>query len=252
MGGIAMRKFALFATLVVLMTAVAAPASATRPDPDSDFEVGHKITICHATRSLSNPYVKITIDVAAWDLDDTDDRAHGPDHHARVKDGEMWADYGPVSEEDECVIDPPVEPPPTERQKCTWTEEWVDHVIAFDGTKLITGNPVRTSEAVDIAAGTYDLVLFSSDPFRGGSTVQAHEQWRLVSDNPSDIPSFYSDDLADDGLPKSNEETTGVPVTFANPVTTATAEHWSVDNTSSDPADRDNSVVPVGACLTLN
>jgi hypothetical protein len=98
-----MRKFALLATLVVVMTAVAAPASATRPDPGSEFEEGHKITICHATRSLANPYVKIQIGIGAWDLDNTDDRAHGPDHHAREKNGIEWADYALVDSTDECA-----------------------------------------------------------------------------------------------------------------------------------------------------
>jgi hypothetical protein len=34
-------------------------ASATKPDPE------HKVTICHATASRTNPYVAITVDIAS-------------------------------------------------------------------------------------------------------------------------------------------------------------------------------------------
>lgn len=42
-----------------LLGATASMASATKGDPD------HKVTICHATASRSNPYVIITVDVAS-------------------------------------------------------------------------------------------------------------------------------------------------------------------------------------------
>ena len=43
--------------------ACASIAAATKPDP------GHKITICHATASASNPYVAITVDIASIGVD---------------------------------------------------------------------------------------------------------------------------------------------------------------------------------------
>jgi hypothetical protein len=51
--------------IVVAMAALgiagvdASQASATKPDP------AHKVTICHATASRTNPYVVITVDIAS-------------------------------------------------------------------------------------------------------------------------------------------------------------------------------------------
>ncbi|RPI20868.1 MAG: hypothetical protein EHM57_07360, partial [Actinobacteria bacterium] len=55
------RLVVLVATLALLVVP-ALPASATKaPAPGAIPTGGHKITICHATRSLTNPYVVITI-----------------------------------------------------------------------------------------------------------------------------------------------------------------------------------------------
>jgi hypothetical protein len=51
-------------------------ASATKPDPT------HKITICHATASESNPYVTITVDVASI----VGDSGHG---HSGINAGDI-------------------------------------------------------------------------------------------------------------------------------------------------------------------
>jgi hypothetical protein len=49
------------AAVVALAVGVLLPlaANATQPDPD------HKVTLCHATQSESNPYSLVTVDVAA-------------------------------------------------------------------------------------------------------------------------------------------------------------------------------------------
>jgi hypothetical protein len=58
-----LRKSARIATVLVMVVgalgATASLASATPPGP------GHKVTICHATASASNPYVVITVDIAS-------------------------------------------------------------------------------------------------------------------------------------------------------------------------------------------
>jgi hypothetical protein len=51
-------------------------ASATKPDPD------HKVTICHATASRTNPYVVITVDIASI----VGDSGHG---HSGVNLGDI-------------------------------------------------------------------------------------------------------------------------------------------------------------------
>jgi len=77
------RKVLALVVGAACATVLALPAAAT---PKVDGE--HKVTICHATASQSNPYVEITIDVAAWE-DPTDPRHHGV-HHYR---GENWVDF---------------------------------------------------------------------------------------------------------------------------------------------------------------
>ncbi|HWB88703.1 MAG TPA: hypothetical protein VG872_05775 [Acidimicrobiia bacterium] len=100
-----MRRTGIVVILGMLAMALAFPAFATKPDDSSGLESGHKITICHATRSLANPYVEITIDIAAWDIADPDSNDHGPQHHLRSKDGITWGDYALAGPDDECTLD---------------------------------------------------------------------------------------------------------------------------------------------------
>jgi hypothetical protein len=53
------RIFTAFIIPVGMIGIGASVASATQPSPD------HKVTICHATASKTNPYVVITVDVAS-------------------------------------------------------------------------------------------------------------------------------------------------------------------------------------------
>jgi hypothetical protein len=68
-------------------------AWATEPGSDPDLVDGHKITICHATNSEPNPYVVITIDVAAWNT--SGEEGHSPDHHFNAETGaadRVWSE----------------------------------------------------------------------------------------------------------------------------------------------------------------
>ena len=76
------RKIAFAATTVVLMLSIMGPALATPPGPDGL----HKITICHVTNSATNPFVEITIDIAAWHSEGAE--GHSPGHHFNKKTGD--------------------------------------------------------------------------------------------------------------------------------------------------------------------
>lgn len=75
-------RIALAAAILAAMAVLPSIASAT-PKDDGD----HKITICHVTEG-KNPYVVITVDVAAFD------GAGANDHtHHRSKDGRVDVPY---------------------------------------------------------------------------------------------------------------------------------------------------------------
>lgn len=247
MGGRRRRQFGLVAALVMVVGLFASTASATKPDPASELVDGHKIWICHTTRSLSNPYVKILIDIAAWDIADPDSNDHGPEHHLREKDGVIWGDYALENPDDECTLDIPPPPPPPPPKQCP-DGSLVDYVVTFPGRKLVPSFPTQTVAAA-IPAGTYDLILISGDYNRGSDRdgnplFQPNERWRLLGSSPSG----YSNDLPDTTTAISGDVTSGLSVTFNSAVTEVTAEHWAVAN-----GDRTgSSVVPEYACLILD
>lgn len=78
------RLITLLTTISLLLLSVMGPALATKPASDTD---DHKVTICHATNSATNPYVVITIDIAAWH-EEGGEVGHSPDHHVNQKTGE--------------------------------------------------------------------------------------------------------------------------------------------------------------------
>jgi ABC-type sugar transport system substrate-binding protein len=65
------RLIAATSVAALLMALWAIPAGAT---PADDGE--HQVTICHVTESAGNPYVLITVDVAAFDGEGNNDHTH--------------------------------------------------------------------------------------------------------------------------------------------------------------------------------
>ena len=247
MGGRLRRKMGLAVALAMLVGVIASPASATKPGPDSDLVSGHKIWICHTTRSLSNPYVKILIDIAAWDVEDPDDNDHGPEHHLREKNGIVWGDYALENADAECTLDVPPPPPPPPPLECPDGSE-ADYVVTFPGHKLVPSFPTQTV-VIDIPAGEYDVTLISGDYNRGtnrdgGPLVQQNERWRLLGSTPTG----YTNDLVDTTTDISGVVTSGLTVVFAGNVSSVTAEHYSVGTGDNST----NSVVPEYACLTAS
>ncbi len=102
------------AALALSLAYLVRPALATEGDP-------HKVTICHRTNSVTNPYVVITVDVASVDGDEGNDNGQG-DH--------LLEHLGPVFD----VNNPP--PPPHNG------DQWGDIIPPFydDGVTL-TGFP---------------------------------------------------------------------------------------------------------------
>jgi hypothetical protein len=232
------RILVLFAGVVALIAALAVPAAATRsPAPGAVPAEGHKITICHATRSLSNPYVEIEIDVAAWN-DPSDPRHHG-DHHTRTKDGITWKDY--VLTEGECSL------PTTTTSSTTTTTRppvvgscaGVDVNVLVDvGFKLwnpefstIKTHQTYSVDGLSIPAGSYSVVLGSWDSDHPGGATQSNEQWRVAfSGGPT---TGFTGDIGDS---EATSVATAKSFTVGRydlpDVASITVQHWSVANPS--------------------
>ena len=232
---------ALLATM--LLVAMVAPAAATKPDTGTDLVDGHKVTICHATSSVSNPYVEITIDVAAWN-DPDDDKNHG-DHHTRTKDGVTWKDY--------ILLD---------GQECAIALTCADPdaiTILFDGDKLVGPhpNPLAVNQFEDgtssviVPAGVYDVLLGSSDTRKDNTEQQDNERWLANFDNgATTFSTGYSDDLPDEDSDLTPFVETNVgPYFFSAGTFTVEAEHWSVANPPPGETLAPNSVIPEYVCL---
>jgi hypothetical protein len=74
--------------LFVLFGIAPTAANATKPDPE------HKVTLCHATNSYSNPYVEITVDVASV-LHNGHDGHDGPVFYPAIPKHTKWGDIIP-------------------------------------------------------------------------------------------------------------------------------------------------------------
>jgi hypothetical protein len=209
------RVLIVLAMVVGLIGALAVPASATKPGTDEDLIDGHKILICHATRSLTNPYVVIEIDIAAWN-DPSDDKNHG-DHHTRTKDGITWSDK--LANEDGTCDDVP-EPEP---EYCNGVE--VETLLKFDRfMQNVDGERTATVTGLDIPEGMYKVVLGSYDPNHAPELTDAwrqlNEQWRVVFNGDT---SGWSGDLA----PNDYEDAWSVGTVDINRTMSITLQHWN-------------------------
>lgn len=154
------RKFAVGFLSVAFVLVMSNQAYATKPNPE------HKVTICHATSSAKNPYVRITVDVAS---------ILGPHgHNGHPKDiippfnfgpGEVYAGKnwigGYVTWENGCNI--PEETTTTTQETTTTEPCWCETTTTqaattttttTEGTSTTTVPNTTTSEATTTTAPT--------------------------------------------------------------------------------------------------
>lgn len=202
------------------------PTLATEGDP-------HKVTICHATHSETNPYVQITVDHAAVDGEKNNDHSHhtGPIWYPGAKaDGVDWGDIIPPVEgvnpgqnwteegeelwENDCQI--PDEPPEElgqiviekETDPSNETESF-----AFDINE--TPFALHDGESLDdiFPAGAYEVSELLS-------AAQLTAGWSLESISCSDNTAVLGED---DNVSFSLETGESIVCTFLNVQATAAA-----------------------------
>jgi hypothetical protein len=80
-----LKRLILLGAAAMLAVAVLPGAAGATP-ADGD---GHKVTICHVTNSASNPYVVITVDVAAFDGEGKKDHTQHYSDKTGLSDAEI-------------------------------------------------------------------------------------------------------------------------------------------------------------------
>ena len=159
----------------------AAGASATQPDPE------HKVTICHRTNSVTNPYVVETVDEASVNSDSGDDHGQG-DHHIHT---------GPV-------FDSGTEYPAPHNG-----DQWGDIIPPFyaDGVTPGYWDTLNWNEAGQaIFANDCNLVVASETP-TDEPTTPTDEPTDPVTETPTDNPTTPTDEPTDG----STDEPTDAP-----------------------------------------
>ncbi len=220
-----------FIALAAVALVGVGPTLATEGDP-------HKVTICHATHSETNPYVEITVDHAAVDGEKNNDHSHhtGPIWYPGAKaDGVDWGDIIPPVEgvnpgqnwteegedlwENDCQI--PDEPP--EQLGQIVIEKETDpsnetESFAFDINE--TPFALHDGESLDdiFPAGAYEVSEMLT-------AVQVTAGWSLESITCSDETAVLGED---DNVALSLEAGESIVCTFLNVQATAAAAAPSV------------------------
>ena len=86
------RRAGMIAGGALLLGALAPATAQASKTPEGE----HKVTICHATDSRTNPYVIITVDVASILGTRGHDGHDGPVFHAGLAKHEKWGDVIPA------------------------------------------------------------------------------------------------------------------------------------------------------------
>jgi hypothetical protein len=180
----------------LLGAAIIAPSAAlaTKPDP------GHKVTICHATNSDSNPYRAITVDIASSGYVKSGHADHtGPVWDATLKarhiswgdiipsytygtfayPGLNWNAQGQAIWNADCTI-PKTNPtvPPTPTPTPTSAQSQAASVVPSGSVEAETGT-LQPSGSVEAATGAL-ATLPATDVVRTGAATVSTDAWRVL------------------------------------------------------------------------
>lgn len=86
---LASRGAVAFGMMLIVMAVAPLGANATQGSPE------HKVTLCHATDSYTNPYVQITVDVASVIKNNGHGDHDGPVFYATIAKHTKWGDIIP-------------------------------------------------------------------------------------------------------------------------------------------------------------
>jgi hypothetical protein len=211
--------------LVAILVGFIAPAAATPPGDN-----GHKVTICHRTNSVTNPYTVNTVDLASVDGDAGND--HGQGDHYLNHVGPLFdpeAEYSPPMKGDEWGdIIPPV---PDVHEGLNWST--AGQAIWENGCNLVV--PTRTEPTTETPTTEPSTETPTTEPTTETPTTEP------TTETPTTEPSTGATETPSTGA--TDTPSTGATTTPEEPETGATVPE------ATTPAAE---VTPEGGALTEN
>jgi hypothetical protein len=209
-----------FGMLFLLFGIAPTAANATKPNPE------HKVTLCHATNSYSNPYVEINVDVASV-LHNGHDGHDGPVFYPDIPKHTKWGD-----------IIPPFDFGPGEVYA---GKNWTADGIAILNNGCTVPSP-RTTTTTTIAGETTTSTTVAGETTTTTSSPPPPPPVETSTTTTSSIPETESSSTTSTSI--STVTTAGATTTVPGETSTTVSDSQAVLETTTTVASGNNGSLP--------